>query len=339
MRVGIFGAGAVGGYLGVRLSAAGAEVALLGRAALLAQRSALEACDRRGRCLRPAATLRIGETPEVLAGSQVCLVTVKSGGTATAGAALADCLPRDCLVVSFQNGLHNVSLLQTALPRHTVLAGMITFNVIRVGARLQKATSGPLLCERSKHPQLAPLRRALAAVGEPLGTRRDMQAIQAGKLLLNLNNGLCAATGLPIARSLASAQLRWCFSRCIAEGLRVMRGAGLRPAAIGLLGPAAIARLLTVPDLLFRLLSQTVMRIDPQARSSTLQDLERGKPTEIAALNGEIVSLAEGHGLRAPANEHVVACVRVLERQPPGALEFFSPAALRDGIARAIGVL
>lgn len=336
MRIGVFGAGAIGGYLGVRLSAAGAQVTLLGRAALRAQRPELEACDRRGRCLRPAASLRVVEHPDELADSQVCLVTVKSSDTLAAGQALRASLPEASLVLSLQNGLHNVAHLRGALPGHTVLAGMVTFNVVKTGPRLQKATSGPLLCERSAHPQFASLRKAFAAAGEPLGTRADMAAIQAGKLLLNLNNGLCAATGLPIARSLAARDLRWCFSQCMREGLRVMRARGLRPAAIGLLGPAAIARLLLVPDLAFGLLSQTVMRIDPQARSSTLQDLERGKPTEIAALNGEIVCIAEQLGLRAPANAHVVACVKALEAQPPDALAFFSPAALRAGIARAL---
>ena len=53
MDVGIFGAGAIGGYLGIRLSAAGVPVRLVGRPELLAQAGSLVAVDLAGRETRP----------------------------------------------------------------------------------------------------------------------------------------------------------------------------------------------------------------------------------------------------------------------------------------------
>ena len=43
-----------------------------------------------------------------------------------------------------------------------------------------------------------------------------------------------------------------------------------------------------------------------------LQDVERGAPTEIDAISGEIVAAAESHGLAAPANRVLWQLVRAL---------------------------
>ncbi|MEK8173180.1 ketopantoate reductase C-terminal domain-containing protein [Streptomyces sp. M19] len=76
------------------------------------------------------------------------------------------------------------------------------------------------------------------------------------------------------------------------------RGDTARPAHP--LGPAATLRVLRLPDALFRRVAASTLRIDAQARSSTWEDLQRGRPTEIDTLQGEIVAMARRHGLAAP---------------------------------------
>ena len=49
-------------------------------------------------------------------------------------------------------------------------------------------------------------------------------------------------------------------------------------------------------------------------RSSTAQDLVRGKKTEIDFLNGYIVDLGKKHGIPVPYNETIVAMVKMLEQ-------------------------
>src|SRR5690606_32298102 len=129
--------------------------------------------------------------------------------------------------------------------------------------------------------------------GERLELRRDIEAVMAGKLLLNLNNGICAATGLGVADSLADADARWCFSRCIREALSVMRRAGITPARVAPLPASWIAWALLLPDALVMPIARRMVGVLPSARSSTLQDLDRGRPTEIDELNGTVVWLAE----------------------------------------------
>ena len=47
--------------------------------------------------------------------------------------------------------------------------------------------------------------------------------------------------------------------------------------------------------------------------ASTAQDLARGKPTEIDALNGFVVRRGAGLGVPTPVNQAIVALVKLLE--------------------------
>lgn len=341
LRVGVLGAGAIGGYLGVRASAAGAEVTLVGRSTLIELRERLHAIALDGTVVRPHASLAIADDPAALASADVVLVTVKSRDTAQAGAALLRHATEDATVVSFQNGLANAATLREPLgPR--VVAGMVSFNVRREhdGAALRQLTRGPLVAGRGQglHAQrMQALAELLDAGGLPLRLHDAIDDVLAGKLLLNLNNGICAATGLPILDSLRSPDARWCLSRCMLEGLATLRAAGYRPATVLGLPPAVIARALRLPNAILLRVAGRLVSADPDARSSTLQDLDAGKPTEIDELNGAIVALARAHQRNAPANATVTAIVHALEGHAPP-LSFVPPDELRRRIeARTAG--
>lgn len=336
MRIGVLGAGAIGGYLGVRLSAGGAAVTLVGRRSLVELRARLHAIDLEGHEQRPSESLVVTEDPASLRDADVVLVTVKSNATAEATELLAEHAGPQAAVVSFQNGLSNAKILREGLgPR--VVAGMVAFNVVREadGACLRQATRGPLISGVGEGAVAEAVERLAVAFergGLPLERRADIEGVLAGKLLLNLNNGICAATGLPIAASLRSRDARWCLSRCMREGLAAMRAEGLRPVSVLGLPPSIIARALLLPNAILLRVAKRLVSADPEARSSTLQDLDAGKPTEIDALNGSIVALARAHGVPCPANTTVVETIRELERSSPP-LPFLTAQQLRERIA------
>lgn len=339
LRVGVLGAGAIGGYLGIRLAAAGAAVVLVGRRALVEQRAQLHAVTLDGVEVRPAGELQVSEDPAALARAELVLVTVKSQGTALAGELVGQHAPAGATVVSFQNGLRNAEVLRTSLGAR-VVAGMVSFNVVRErdGARLRQATRGPLVAGVGEGPhavRMQALAEAFAAAGLPLQLHAAIHDVLAGKLLLNLNNGVCAATGLPIAASLRSRDARWCLSQCMLEGLATLRSAGYRPRSVIGLPPAIIARALRLPNAILLRVAKRLVSADPSARSSTLQDLDAGKPTEIDELNGTIVALAHARGRVTPANATITEIVHALEGQAPP-LPFVAPAALRRRIADRI---
>lgn len=335
MKVGVFGAGAIGASVGIRLSAAGLPVAMVARPSLIAARDALVSRGLDGKAYRPGPDLVVDEDPAILSDVDLCLVTVKSRHTADAAEVLGDVLGPKAAVLSLQNGLRNPLRLRTAL-RQPVVGGMVSYNVVRpTPGTFVQATKGPILVGNlsgAPGEALTQLVGAAARVGIHLDVRHDIDDVMAGKLLLNLNNGVCAVTGVSIAESLRSRTLRGCFSILMREGLKILRASGLRPRSIVGLPPGAIARLLLLPDAIVLRVAKSMVAVDPAAKSSTLQDLEAGKPTEIDDLCGEIVLRARETGRTAGANAVVTDAVHALEGQQAPA--FWSPerlhAALRD---------
>jgi hypothetical protein len=96
-----------------------------------------------------------------------------------------------------------------------------------------------------------------------------------------------------------------------------MRASSIEPARIAGLRPALLPRLLRLPDWLFKLLARRMLAIDPQARSSMWDDLQRGRPTEIAEPQGAILRLAERRHVGAMVRR-VTALVRQAEQEKRG---------------------
>jgi 2-dehydropantoate 2-reductase len=71
--------------------------------------------------------------------------------------------------------------------------------------------------------------------------------------------------------------------------------------------------LLRLPDAAFELLLGRTTKIDPEARSSMWQDLQRGRRTEIDYLQGVITEIADRRGLQVPLSRRVVALIRSAE--------------------------
>ena len=129
------------------------------------------------------------------------------------------------------------------------------------------------------------------------------------KLLLNLNNPVNALSGLPLRSELMQRGYRRVFAALMEEALGVLEVAGIQPAKLTPVPPNWLPALLRLPDGLFRVLAARMLRIDAQARSSMADDLAMGRRTEIDALCGEVVRLAQAQGMRAPGNERMVQLI------------------------------
>jgi 2-dehydropantoate 2-reductase len=73
-----------------------------------------------------------------------------------------------------------------------------------------------------------------------------------------------------------------------------------------------------LPDALFQVVLGRTMKIDPEARSSMWEDLQRGRRTEIDYLQGVITEIAERRGLKAPLSRRIVELIRQAEREAKG---------------------
>ena len=262
-------------------------------------------------CLATPGTFGFDARAQALEDCDCVLVCVKSGDTAHAGKALSTVLKPGTTVVSLQNGISNAAVLSRALPGANVLAGMVGFNVAQIGAnRFHRGTEGEIVIADGKGALQAAA--MLTAAGVPAMVRRDIEAVQWGKLLLNLNNAVNALSGLPLKRQLADRRWRKVLAASIREALLVLDAAAIKPARLGKVAPGLVPFLLELPDWLFTRLAASMLKIDDDARSSMAEDLERGREPEIDWLNGEIVRLGASSGVPTPVNSEIIAHVRKL---------------------------
>jgi 2-dehydropantoate 2-reductase len=315
----VMGAGTIGCYLGGCLQAAGVPVVLVGRPRVLDALRAhgLTVSDLDGgeqHIAGPALQLH-DRVPAGIA-PRLVLLAVKSGATAEAAATLAAALPAGTPVVSMQNGLSNALVGRGAAPALRWLAGMVPYNVAELGpGRYHRGTTGTLAAQDD--PALRALAADFARAGLPLQLHADLRAVQWGKLLLNLNNPVNALSGLPLRAQLMDRGYRLCLAALQTEALGLLKQAGIAPAQVGALPAHRIPTLLRLPTPLFKLIAARMLRIDPKARSSMADDLAAGRTTEIDALCGEVVRLAQSLARSAPLNARMVALVQAR----PGALD------------------
>jgi 2-dehydropantoate 2-reductase len=309
VKLAVFGAGAIGCWVGGRLTMGGTDVTLIGRPRVLDElRDGLEVSELEGKTWRVQPTL--STDPAAARGADIVLVTVKSASTAEAARELAG--QGSAVIISLQNGITNAEALRAALPGRVVLAGMVPFNVARTApGHYHRGTSGSLMVEA--HPTVEPLILACRDAELPIEPRPDMPAVLWGKLVMNLNNAINALSSKPLLDELGDRDFRRCLAAAQTEALDALEAAHQPIAKLLALPPRWVARALALPDWAFRQVAQRVAAVDPLARSSMQDDLAAGRTTEIEFLQGEVVRLAKQLGRSAPINAKLVELVRAAE--------------------------
>lgn len=313
----VAGAGSIGCFVGGLLAGAGRDVTLLARARVVAGVTArglhltsLDGIDCR---VRPA-DVRATDDPAAMAQAAYILVAVKSTDTA----AMADLIVQhgrpDAVIVSLQNGVDNVPLLRSRLPGRKVLAGMVAFNVVALErGRFHQATSGGIVLEQDAEGTAA----VLNVPGLTVTSSSNIVGVQWGKLLLNLNNAVNALSGLPLRDQIAQRAWREILAAQLVEALLVTKAAGIVPVTSPL-PPPLLPFVLRLPDGLFRLLAGRMLKVDPQARSSMWDDLQRHRRTEIDHLQGAIIRLAAQHHQAAPLSRRIANLIKSAEDAKQG---------------------
>jgi 2-dehydropantoate 2-reductase len=102
------------------------------------------------------------------------------------------------------------------------------------------------------------------------------------------------------------------------EGLATIKAEGITPVSATPIPAGWMPHLLRLPDAMFEMLLGRMMKIDPQARSSMWEDLQRGRRSEIDYLQGVITGIADRHGLPAPLSHRIVALIKNAEAAGKG---------------------
>ena len=302
MKVAVVGAGGVGSLFGGRLAAAGHTVWLIHR-----RREVVEALRRDGLRLdsrggseqiRLLATDRPSEVGPV----DLVLVLTKAQDTPSAAAAARPLLGPATRVVTLQNGLGNLETLADVLGAERVLMGMTYAGaaLVEPGYARHTAVGQTFLGEPSgaRSARVVRLAEAFTAAGLPTEATDHLWDMVWGKLLINAAlNATCALSGASGADALASPAAR-AWIGLVAEETAAVAAAQ----SVHLPYPDATARVL-----------RHCHDVGP-AKPSMLQDMERGRPTEIEAINGAVVRLGERLGVPTPYNRALLLLVRAREQ-------------------------
>jgi 2-dehydropantoate 2-reductase len=304
VKVVVVGAGAVGSLFGARLFASGHSVELVGRTDHVA------AIRDRGLRVRNRTeeVFRVSARTELSPGESVdaVLLTVKTFDLSTAAAELARAFRRPTPVFLPQNGLGVESLARAALaaggwpaPADWTVRAVNSVPVTWVAPGVvREAGTGEILLP---DPETAgPLRDRVERfqalfhdAGFSVRTVRDFEREVWRKALVNAAiNPVTAARGVPNGRLLEGANRSEAL-RLLREALSVARSAGFD-----------FSEEEAIRDF------ERVARSTAQNRSSMLQDLDHGRPTEIEAISGEILRTGEAHGLDLPATRAIVEEIR-----------------------------
>ncbi|MGA7476949.1 MAG: 2-dehydropantoate 2-reductase [Thermoplasmata archaeon] len=300
MKILIVGAGAVGSLLGALLQEGGYSVQLVGRADHVAalQGQGLRVSGPRPRVVPLEASASIPAGTE----ADVVLVTTKTFGLAPATTEVARVLaPRPVLFL--QNGLGILAAARAALrnggwtdPAAYAVRGVNSIPATWVGPGEVRETGPgeillPVPSEAGPSAGAARLFRMMFA-----GARVPVEAVPEferevwRKALVNAAvNPVTAARGVTNGELLEEPR-RTEALRLLGEALAVARAVGFDFTS------EEVTR-----DF------ERIVRATASNRSSMLQDLDRGRPTEIDAISGEILREAERHGLDLPATRAIVA--------------------------------
>ncbi|KAG8466869.1 hypothetical protein KFE25_008248 [Diacronema lutheri] len=354
----VLGAGSIGCWVGGELSLAGGGVRVsflmrdsaTGRALRAAVQSVgltLEIAGR-ARVLPPAACASAfasaGEAPERLRGATYVLVATKRHANAAVAELLAAHLPARVPIVLLQNGLGAADEMRALLGGAAAADRPIHQAVVTISATLAHAEgrvvrAGPLV--ELVLDGVAPLAALLGRAGVPtriVPSERHACELR-GKLMLNMLNAPNAIFKKALGPMLLDRDACALAAETMAELRAVFATLGLRvePRRMRAL-PFVMRALAWWPlNALLRTLLATLALLsgrDPlagsAAKSSTVEDLDAGRPTEIAFLNGAVVQLGERVGVPTPANAAAVRAVCALEAEAI-ARHAFANSAKREG--------
>lgn len=316
-KYGILGAGSIGCFIGANLAKAGFTTVLLGRKSIqeeVSSNGGITVSDWSGKEWKADLSNLKAETESArLKDSDVIFFTVKSQDTEAACEDLKKSISTKTVLVSFQNGVRNADIIKKYFPNNTVIAGMVPYNVLRLeNAKFHLGTSGILYLD-GNFSESADIQTDLISSGLETNTHTDMTGVLWGKLVFNLNNPVNALAGIPLKEELSDPDYRKILSSVMKEAIFIMKSAGIQPRRLGKMIPTLAPYVLSLPNFLFFRVASAMVKIDPKARSSMWEDLNRGRKTEIDYLNGEIEKLASSAGKKAPLSENIIRLIRNAE--------------------------
>lgn len=300
MNIAVIGAGAMGSLFGARLAEAGEQVTLLD-----IRRDHVDAITAGGLSIEESGSRRIVRVqattdPDRIGKADLCIVFVKSSHTAAAAQTAAQLSGKSSLVVTLQNGMGNADTLAQILGASRVIAGTTSHGATFLGpGAIRHAGSGETVIGPWSAEGMADAGRVADVFNRAeIATRvvADVRSVMWAKLFINVGiNAITALTGITNGQLLDLEQTRQLSREAVQEAMAV---AGTQGIAID--GDPV--------EKVFQVAAATGAN-----RSSMGQDVDNCRETEIRAINGFIVKMAQRAGVSVPVNQTLAALVETLQ--------------------------
>lgn len=300
-RVAIIGGGALGSLLAAKLAPL-ADVWLLtswAEHAAAIRHQGLQLVDLNGtqRSVPVAVAATAADVPDPI---QLAFIVVKSHGTAAAAAKAQALLAADGLALTLQNGLGNLQVLVQAVGASRAAQGVTSMGATLLGpGGVRYAGAGPtyLAAQLETAGRIAEVVGLFTAAGLETHVTDQLDSLVWGKLVVNAGiNALTAILRVPNGVLVENPAARALMAAAATEAAAVAAAQGIE-----LLYPDPVAR------------TEAVARGTAQNRSSMLQDVLRGVPTEVNVINGAVARMGEYLGVPVPVNRVLVELVRAVE--------------------------
>jgi 2-dehydropantoate 2-reductase len=300
-RIAVVGAGAVGGYFGGMFAFSGAPVVMIGR------QQFVDAVSRNGLVLeRPQARerIRVEATVDMSAvrDAELVLFCVKSMDTSSTARQMAPFLASDATVVSLQNGVDNVDRIREAANISTIPAAVYIAVSVPEPGHVKHLARGDVIVgppsEQTKY-----LAGIFPRAGIPCQISANIEGELWVKLLCNCALNSISALGQARYGQIAeSGDARQLMQTVVEEVLAVARAAkvilpNITDSKAGMAAAMEIATQMS------------------GAFSSTAQDLNRGRLTEIDSLNGYVSRRGAAVGVHVPMNHALFTLVKLAEQR------------------------
>jgi 2-dehydropantoate 2-reductase len=310
MRIAVFGAGGIGGYLGARLAQAGEEVVLIARGAHL------RAIQAEGLAVEsPIGDLRLTpslatEHPEDVGDVDIVLLGIKAWDVRAAAAAIRPMVVDRTGVLTLQNGVDAPTDVAEVLGPDHVLVGTSTIRSLitqpgrlrHVGGVDPQLSLGEL--DNRASSRVDHLRMALERVKVTVSVPTNSQARLWEKfVLVTALGGVGAVTRVPTGVWRQLPQARAMAEQAAAEVVAVARARGV---------PLA-------PDILEQV-QVAIEVIPPSHMTSMHEELAAGRPSELEYWNGAVVRLGREVGIPTPLHTFIYHSLLAQELQARGQL-------------------
>lgn len=251
-------------------------------------------------------------------------ICVKHPNLAEVLEALPEDMPAEVQLVSCLNGVGIARQLRSRFPHIGVSTMTIMFNAQLLEPMHAQITTKPVVYLDTESK---PLTKVFQGTDVQVKRAKGESAAW-GKLLINLNNAICALTHKTYRDVLCEDDLTALFAAVMDEAVAVLDHAAIRYNLTAPISYPMYRWLLLNAGRLPWWVAKLRNGLASGSYPSMVADIKAGRPTEIDRLNGEIVRLGEQLGVETPINAKIVAMIKACEGKP--SRQFLSPQALRQ---------